>query len=114
MNQMIKRVFAGIVTFICLFPAADVFAQGRGYDYWHHPGMMGGYDGGWLGGILMFIFWIVVIVGIITLIWWLVHSASGGSHRSKTGDSAMEILKQRYAGGEISKKEFEAIKKDLS
>ncbi|MCJ7546492.1 MAG: SHOCT domain-containing protein [Deltaproteobacteria bacterium] len=55
----------------------------------------------------MVIFWIVVVIGIVFLIRWLVQSTRGG-----TG-SALEILKRRYAKGEINKKEFEQKKKDL-
>ncbi|HEU4639219.1 MAG TPA: SHOCT domain-containing protein, partial [Candidatus Binatia bacterium] len=34
--------------------------------------------------------------------------------KERRGDSAMEILRQRYARGEINKEEFEAKKRDLS
>jgi putative membrane protein len=98
-----------------LFPlAGDALAQwrGRGYDDWGHgPGMMGGYGGGWFGSIIMVAFWIAVIVGIIFLIRWLVLSTKGGVSGGE--DSALEILKKRYARGEIDKKEFEQKKKDL-
>jgi putative membrane protein len=42
-----------------------------------------------------------------------VQSSGGGRHGAKSGDSALEILKRRYAEGEIDKKEFEQKKKDL-
>jgi putative membrane protein len=91
------------------------FAQwGGGYGWGHGPWMMGGgYGGRGYGGIFMIIFWIAVIVGIIFLVRWLVQSSGGGSHGAKSGDSALEILKRRYAEGEIDKKEFEQKKKDL-
>lgn len=76
------------------------------------PGMMGGgwgYGMGWFGALLMFAFWAVVIVGLVYLIRWL---AQMGRER-KGEDSALEILKQRYAKGEIGKEEFEEKKKDL-
>lgn len=83
---------------------------GRGYGY----GMM---DSGFMGGygtmFLMPVLWIVVI-GLIV---WAVVAAlgrPGESDRSRApSDSANEILKTRYAKGEISKEEFEALKKDL-
>jgi putative membrane protein len=92
--------------------ASNAFAQwGGGYGGWGHgPGMMGGYGGGWYGGIFMIVFWIVVIVGIVFLIRWLVQSTRGGAG---SAESALEILKRRYANGEINKKEFEQKKKDL-
>jgi putative membrane protein len=93
--------------------ARNAFAQwGGGYGGWGHgPWMMGGgYGGGWFGGIFMIVFWIVVIVGIVFLIRWLVQSTRGGAG---SAESALEILKRRYANGEINKKEFEQKKKDL-
>ncbi len=82
------------------------------------PGMMGqgmmnwGYGMGWGWSIIMLVFWISVIVGIIFLIRWVVLS-SDRRHGAKTEDSALEILRQRYARGEINKQEFEEKKKDL-
>ncbi|MEK9175410.1 MAG: SHOCT domain-containing protein [Patescibacteria group bacterium] len=66
-----------------------------------------------IGMILMVAFWAAVIFGIIALMRW----ASGKplnieykEHASK----ALEILKERYAKGDIDKKEFDEKKKDLS
>jgi putative membrane protein len=63
---------------------------------------------------MMSLFWAAVIVAIILLIRWI--SASGGLSKGSTKgqDSALEILKKRYARGEINKDEFEQKKKDLS
>lgn len=73
--------------------------------------MMGyGFGGGMLGGVFMIIWWGVIIVGSILLIRWIVDQMkrpSGGER------SPMDILKERYAKGEINKEEFEAKKKDL-
>jgi putative membrane protein len=95
--------------------ARDAFAQGRAYEWGHGPGMMGWwYGAGWFGTIGMAAFWIAVIVGIVFLIRWLVLSTRSGSHGTPSGDSALEILKRRYARGEINKEEFEAKKRDLA
>jgi putative membrane protein len=77
--------------------------------------MMGyGYGMSWMGGIFMIVFWVAVIVGIIFLIRWLVVSSrTGGPGASHGADTALDILKKRYARGEIDKPEFEEKKKDL-
>jgi len=72
-------------------------------------GMMDGYGMGYGFGILGLIFWILVIIGLVLLIKYLWES--GGAKREQ--ESALEILKKRYARGEISKEEFEWKKKDL-
>lgn len=78
------------------------------------PGMMGwGYGMGWFWIILMALFWVAVIVGIIFLIMWLFVSIGAKGHGTTSEDSPLEILKRRYARGEINKEEFEAKKKDL-
>ena len=81
------------------------------------PNMMGGFFGGfgfiWI--IFIFIFVIAIIVGIIFLIVGLVKRANYSSESPQVkGSNSLEILKQRYAKGEINKKEFEAMKKDIS
>jgi putative membrane protein len=63
--------------------------------------------GGW-----MIIVWIIVI-GLI--VWGVIALTRHGGSTSGTGRKApLDIAKERYAKGEISKEEFERIKKDLS
>ncbi|PIU08842.1 MAG: electron transporter RnfE [Candidatus Moranbacteria bacterium CG08_land_8_20_14_0_20_34_16] len=65
---------------------------------------MGWFGFGW---IFMFIFWGFIIWGLVTLIGWLIKQ------KEDKDNSAMDILKKKYANGEINKKEFEEKKKDL-
>jgi len=75
------------------------------------PGMMGGF--GAMG--LMSIVWVVVL-GLI--IWAVVVSARGswrsGGAGSAAEPSALEVLNQRYARGEISKEEYAEKKRDIT
>ncbi len=69
---------------------------------WGNQGFMGGF---------MWIFWIAIIMGIIFLVRWIVMQNRPGGQQQ--GESSLEILKKRYARGEIDKEEFEQKKKDL-
>jgi putative membrane protein len=74
-------------------------------------GMMDGYSYGMSSGmwILGAIFWILILAGIVLLIKYLWEGAGAKGAQ----ESALEILKKRYAKGEINKEEFEEKKKDL-
>ncbi len=76
------------------------------------PGMMGGFGWMWLMPIFFIIFWGLVIWGIVALVRGLSGSRSSDSSSSRP-DSALEVLKKRYARGEINKEEYEEKKKDL-
>lgn len=77
------------------------------------PGMLGGWGGGWFGMIFMMAFWILLIIGVIYLVKWLVTSNRGKDVFPSSGSSALDILKERYARGEIDQKEFEERKRVL-
>ncbi len=64
---------------------------------------------GWGGGIMM-IFWIGLITAVI---YWLIRSVQRNNNDGSRYETAIDILKKRYARGEISKEEFEQRKKDL-
>lgn len=64
-------------------------------------------------GILPFL----LILGVIFLIWAIFgrHHDDTGENEKMTGeDTALEILRKRYAKGEITKKEFLEMKKDIA
>lgn len=69
--------------------------------------------GGWLPGfawIFMLLFWALLILGVAALVKWL---AGGAGKEAPPGKSALRILEERYARGEIEREEFEQKKHDL-
>ena len=60
------------------------------------------------GGFIIILFWVALIFLIIRMVR---GTRQYGGHKNKT---ALDILKERYARGEIDKKEFEEKKKDLN
>ncbi len=65
---------------------------------------------GWFGPILMIVFWVLVIAGIVYIVKVL---AGGRSLPSAQGETPLDILKKRYARGEIDAEEFARRKRDL-
>lgn len=98
----ISFVLAGAIPFLA---NAQMMGWGNG---WGMNGYWGG--GSWIMAIIGIIFWVVIIIGIVYLIRWLLM---GGHQRWESHNSGIDILKQRYAKGEISKEEFEEKMKDL-
>ena len=77
-------------------------------------GMMDGYDMMYDYGWIYMILGMLLIVGIALLIVWLVRQSGSGSAGSRdSGETALDILKKRYAKGEISKEEYERMKSDI-
>ncbi len=87
--------------------------QNMPYGYGGYGGMHGG---GWLGFGLHSLVWILVIVAVIALIVWVIRANSGPGTAASTGKprpTALEILDERYARGEIDREEYMARKADL-
>ena len=106
--MVISRGIALAIFVSCLMPA---FVSGQerysGWGWGMHPM-------GWMGGVwgigmmfMMLIFWVLFIAGLVLAVRWLL------SDQRRRSDSAMDILRQRYARGEINQEEFEAKKRDL-
>jgi putative membrane protein len=70
--------------------------------------------GGWHVGAIIMLVLLLVIVGLV--VWGVMtlvkHSASAS--KSTGEQDALDIAKRRYARGDISKEQFDQIKKDLS
>ena len=89
---------------------AFAMAQERPWEWGRgmHPGWLMWGAGGLVMICMMFVFWGLVIAGLVLGIRWLVRQGRDGQP-----DRALEILRERYARGEINKEEFEARRRDL-
>jgi putative membrane protein len=81
-----------------------------GYGGMMGPWMMGGF--GWWGMLVPLLLLILLVVGVV----WLVLAGTRGlgpAGQSPPLESPLDILRRRYASGEITKKQFEDMKRDL-
>lgn len=109
------RAWLAATSLVALAAAASpAWAQDGTYEWgWRGHPMMWMW-GAWGIGMMfmMFVFWGLVIAGIVLAIRWLVRGA-GGAAAGGGADRALDILRERYARGEIDRDEFEAKRRDL-
>jgi len=84
-----------------------VFAKG---NYGGHMGYWGHMTNCGFGGIFM---WIIFLIVIGVAVYLVVQATKSKGPESPYRETPMEILKKRYAKGEITKEEFDKMKKDL-
>jgi putative membrane protein len=70
--------------------------------------MMNGNDWGW--GMAMMLFWTVLLIVVVVVVVRLLKSHEGSNTQKM---DPLDIAKERYAKGEITKDEFEQLRKDL-
>lgn len=90
------------------------WSSSRGITNQSYNSMMGGdaVFGFGFGPFFMILWWVLIIAGIVALVKWI--SGAGASRDTHAGSkSALDMLKERYAKGEIDKSEFDERKKDL-
>ena len=95
---------------LVLLAPSSALGQERTWEWqWGmHPMMFMWGAGGLVMMLMMLVFWGLVIAGLVLGLRWLVSQGRGAGR-----DEALEILRQRYARGEIDKQEFETRKRDL-
>lgn len=77
-------------------------------------GWGGHMTGGWWGmGLYMGVFWLLLVGICVAVILAVVRGRNPGPGNDARGNSALRILEERYARGEISKQEFEDKRRDL-
>jgi putative membrane protein len=60
----------------------------------------------------MFMGMLLIVILVVAAIFWFAREAKSKT-TSVSGETPLDILKKRYAGGEITKDEFDRVKKDL-
>ena len=112
---MRKRLMKILLTLAAVFASLPAWAaQGAGdhpgYGGWGH--MM---DWGWgpmmFGGLMMVVFWVGVIVLVVLAVRWI---GGRSADRTPPSVSALDILDERFARGEIDKDDYEDRKLVLS
>jgi len=101
-------LFGGLALFI--FAPSVALGQERTWEWQSgmHPMTFMWGAGGLVMMLMMLVVWGLVIAGLVLGVRWL----AGQGHTPRR-DEAFEILRQRYARGEIDKQEFETRKRDL-
>lgn len=77
----------------------------------------GGYGGHMMGsgmGLGMLLFWGLIIFAIVSLLSGLFSKRQDPNQDASQTNDALQILKKRYARGDINKTEFEAMRRDLN
>ena len=76
--------------------------------------MMGGFGFGAFGGMWMALGMVAGVAVLVWLVWGAFRLTEAGHQQYRPEESALDILKKRYAAGEISQAEFEVAKKGLA
>jgi len=77
---------------------------------WMMSGLGAGY--GLFGGLMMLLFWILIIAGIVVVVRWFFGQED--QQGSRTEETPLDVLKKRYASGEINREQFESMKRELT
>ena len=117
MNNTTRGLAVALVVLIVAVLAFSVLMGGMMGPGMMGPGMMerGNVPWGWtwglgmgVGGLAMLAFWGALIVGVV-----LIARALGGGRRHRWHASPLDILKRRYAAGEVTREQYEQMRKDV-
>lgn len=114
-----KSIFSGLVSVLAVnFWALPAFALGNDgrdlfgrHDFGFHDV---GFGAMLFGGLMMIAFWGGVIVLIVLVVRWLGGGGSAHHNRPAASRTALDILRERYARGEVDHDEFERRKQLLA
>lgn len=101
-----KRLFLSLVTVLI----SPIVGFAHGYDAWHPGGWGHMMDFGY-GGMFM---WIIFLILVVLVVYLILRSTGAKPSAGSFQETPLDILKRRYANGEITKEEFERMKRDLA
>ena len=100
---LLRLRFLLVSLFLLIFSGCAPGPNGPGGNWGH---MMGyGYGGGYM--------WLIVLVFVGVVLFYLLQTSKSKGSDASIKETPMDILKKRYARGEIDKDEFVRMKKDL-
>ena len=112
MKSFISLATAALLIIVTSVIAASLPASAGSYGFEHHGG-----GGGWghmaFGSVTMILFLAVIVFVVMIAVRWAGNTGQSETSSSAT-ETALEILRNRYARGEIDKDEFEERKNLLS
>jgi putative membrane protein len=101
---MKTTIWRTTILFLLLTPMAGCF-------FWRRPGGHGGpMMNFWHGGGIM---WLLLLVLIGIVVYFAVQTSRSKGPGGSAPETPLDILKKRYAKGEITKEEFDKMKQDL-
>jgi putative membrane protein len=111
---LISAIFATLPLAAFADPGDGLGCYGSGRYQMYGPGGMMGSSGNYMlgyGWILPMLFWTIIVIGAAALVAFLVK---GQKAKTTNGvELPVDILKKRFAQGEINKDEFEQMKKEI-
>lgn len=114
-NRGVLIVLGILVMVVLAVPVLGGGMMGPGMMWGGGPAAAGGWTWGLgmgLGWLMMLAFWGALIVGVVALVRWL----GGTADRSRSpaaAESALDILKRRYAAGELTAEQYQQMKEVL-
>ena len=82
-------------------------------EYYGHHMWHGGWYGWFLGPIMMIVFLAIAVAVVVLVVRWLGGTGHAATPRAPAGKTPLDILKERFARGEIDKDEFEERRRVL-
>lgn len=95
-----------------LLGASPAWAQ-QGSGYYHGHMWDGGWHGWFFGPLMIILFVALVVIGILLLVRWFSESREDGPTARADSQTPLDILKERFARGEIDKEEYEERRRVL-